>query len=153
LTRKAPPRLDAGGAGDTVLNWGAKEWDIDNSWSIKRVVVRLPVRALLDNYMTKFITESYKLSSLNLPLTKTNMYARLSNMTKRKQTKIRFNLRGVLAEKGITHRKAAEMTGISKTGISVLAGDPSQVQISTIEKLVQGLNVTIDQLFVVEEVS
>jgi DNA-binding Xre family transcriptional regulator len=74
-------------------------------------------------------------------------------MAKHKQTKIRFNLRGVLAEKGITHRKAAEMTGISKTGISVLAGDPSQVQISTLEKLVQGLNVTIDQLFVVEEVT
>lgn len=72
---------------------------------------------------------------------------------KNKSLKIQFNLSAILAEKELSQRKAADMTGISKNGISVLAGEPKQIQIETLEKLCNGLNVSPSDLFVVGEKS
>lgn len=71
---------------------------------------------------------------------------------KKKQIKIRFNLDAILAVRNLTQRQAAELTGISKNGISVLAGQPEQIQMTTLAKLCQGLEITPDQLFLIEEV-
>lgn len=70
---------------------------------------------------------------------------------KNKSLKIQFNLSAILAEKELSQRKAADMTGISKNGISVLAGEPKQIQIETLEKLCNGLSVSPSDLFVVEK--
>jgi DNA-binding Xre family transcriptional regulator len=71
---------------------------------------------------------------------------------KKKQIKIRFNLGAFLTAQGLTQREAAEKTGLSKNAISVLAGEPQQVQFDTLAKLCAGLDVTPDQLIVLEEV-
>jgi DNA-binding Xre family transcriptional regulator len=73
-------------------------------------------------------------------------------MAKNKQITVRFSLSEILTAKGMTQREAAEKTGIHKNVISVLAGEPSQVQLKTIAKLCQGLDITPDQLFRMEEV-
>ena len=70
---------------------------------------------------------------------------------KRKQITIHFNLGAVLASKQMTQREAAKLTDISKNSISVLVGEPAQIQLVTLAKLCQGLEITPDQLFVVEE--
>jgi DNA-binding Xre family transcriptional regulator len=72
-------------------------------------------------------------------------------MKKDKQITVRLNLGEILASRGMTQREAASLTGIHKNVISVLAGEPSQIQLKTIAKLCQGLGVTVDQLFKVEE--
>lgn len=71
---------------------------------------------------------------------------------KKKLFKIRFNLGEILAAKGMTQREAATLTGIHKNQISVLAGEPSQIQFKTLEKLCQGLGITVGELFKTEEV-
>jgi DNA-binding Xre family transcriptional regulator len=71
---------------------------------------------------------------------------------KKKQYKIRFNLGAILSTKGMTQREAAEQTGLSKNAVSVLAGEPQQIQFDTLAKLCAGLEVTPDQLLVLEEV-
>ena len=71
---------------------------------------------------------------------------------KKKQYKIHFNLDTILAARDLTQREAAKQTGLSKNAISVLAGEPQQIQLDTIAKLCSGLDITPDQLFVLEEV-
>jgi DNA-binding Xre family transcriptional regulator len=67
------------------------------------------------------------------------------------QVVIRFNLDAILESRGLSQRQAADMTGISKNGISVLAGQPQQIQMTTLAKLCKGLGVTPADLFKVED--
>jgi DNA-binding Xre family transcriptional regulator len=71
---------------------------------------------------------------------------------KKKQIKIRFNLGAILTAKGLTQREAAKQTGLSKNAISVLAGEPQQIQFDTLAKLCAGLDIAPDHLIVMEEV-
>jgi DNA-binding Xre family transcriptional regulator len=91
------------------------------------------------------------LSSLNLSLTDTNYYDNIYSMKKKKELTIRFGLGKIIASQGISYREVARRTGLSTTAISVLAGEPSQVQLVTVTKLCSGLDVTPADLFIVEE--
>lgn len=64
---------------------------------------------------------------------------------------ITFRLAEILKEKGLTQRKAATMTGISKNGISVLAGEPKQISLETIGKICNGLNISPSDLIVLDK--
>jgi DNA-binding Xre family transcriptional regulator len=68
-------------------------------------------------------------------------------MPKKNSTVVIFRLSEILAERKISQREAARLTGISKNGISVLAGDPDQIKLPTIAKLCAGLGVTPADLF------
>jgi DNA-binding Xre family transcriptional regulator len=107
--------------------------------------------------MTTIVLDSYiiqisdGLSRVNFPLDTWTKRVYISGM-KKKQIKIRFNLGGFLAAQGMTQREAARLTGISKNAISVLAGEPQQIQFDTLAKLCAGLDVTPEKLIVLEEV-
>ena len=64
---------------------------------------------------------------------------------------VEFALGPIIKDMGIYYREAGRRTGLSVTAISVLAGEPEQVQIKTIEKLCRGLNVKPCDLFRVVE--
>lgn len=68
-------------------------------------------------------------------------------MPKKNQNVVIFRLSEILAERKISQREAARLTGISKNGISVLAGEPKQIMLPTITKLCAGLGVTPADLF------
>lgn len=70
---------------------------------------------------------------------------------KKKQYKIRFDLGVILTAKDMTQREAAQRTGLSKNAISVLAGEPQQIQLDTLAKLCTGLDLTPEQLLTLVE--
>jgi len=67
-----------------------------------------------------------------------------------KNKEMKFNLRRILEERGMTQKKASILTGIHKNGISVLAGEPTKISFETMAKICQGLKITPADLFTLE---
>jgi DNA-binding Xre family transcriptional regulator len=70
-------------------------------------------------------------------------------ITKRDETNmaVRLRLYELLRDHGLTQAKFSELSGISKTSISGLVNQPSQIRFDTIDKICDTLGVKPEDLF------
>jgi len=67
-----------------------------------------------------------------------------------KNKTLKFMLSEIMHERKLSLRAAAKLTGISRNGLAVLCGDPTQIRMDTIVKLCIGLGIAPADLFQLE---